>query len=497
MAFRATYLAVVAVTLIGQLTALGFEMAVAARFGTGNAADALAFGLVLVVALTTEVSGWVSTLAVPLYLEARAVSAAAAAGFLRRMLGALIGLSAGAGLVALAGAPAVVGVLAPALRDDGTAMLRALVPMIVLVPLATLFAAALQANDRFIAAAARHLAWYGGGLVAVVLAAPAFGALAAPVGIVTGMTVFTLALGIGTVRLARDAGPGGPSLRRVAALLTPLLVLSAFSAANVAAERALAARLPEGGLAALTYAYRLLHFPLALFVVNAGTMLLPALSAHAAGGRDDAAGELTARAIRVTLACAVPLAALAMALAQPLTAAVLERGAFTASSTAMTATAIAWYAPGVIAMALVQVLYRAYQARQALWQLAWRAGAATAISVVLMTIGSMWLGFRGLPLGLTAAGFAGAALMLRGLPGAGATLWPGSRATAALATAGVAAFGAAWLARSAFADDPSLALLAGAPAGLAAYAAALFALAPSEARAVLAVFSPAASGRAA
>jgi putative peptidoglycan lipid II flippase len=495
MAFRATYLAVLAVTLIGQLAALGFEMAVAARFGTGPAADALAFGLVVLVALTGEVSGWVSTLAVPLYVEARAASPAAAAAFLRRMLAALIAITGGAALVLVAGAPALVNVLAPALGADGTALLRAFTPLIVLAPVATLFSATLQANDRFVGAAARQLAWYGGGLVAVVVMAPSLGAQAAPVGILAGMTLFTVGLGVGAMRPGRASGTRGPSLRRAAALLTPLLVLSAFSAANVAAERALAARLPEGGLAALTYAYRLLHFPLALFVVNAGAMLLPALSAHASGGRDDAAGALTGRAIRITLVCAVPLAALAMALAQPLTSVVLERGAFTASSTAMTATAIAWYAPGLIAMAIVQLLYRAYQARQALWQLAWRAGAATAISVVLMTIGSMWLGFRGLPLGLSLAGFMGAGLMLRGLPGGGRVLLPGSRTMAALAVAGVAAFTAAWLARSVFSDPAVLALVAGGAAGLAAYAAVLFAVAPSEARALFAVLVPAVPGR--
>ena len=77
MAFRATFLIVVGVTLVGQLAALGFEMAAAARFGTGRDADALAFALTLVFALTTEVVGWVSTLFVPLYVETAAASASA------------------------------------------------------------------------------------------------------------------------------------------------------------------------------------------------------------------------------------------------------------------------------------------------------------------------------------------------------------------------------------------------------------------------------------
>jgi putative peptidoglycan lipid II flippase len=468
-------------------------MAVAARFGTGAAADTLAFALVLVLSLTTEVSGWVSTLVVPLYVEARATSAAAAAAFLRRMLLALMMLVVLGAMAFGAAAPAIASLLAPTLGAAGTAMLRAFAPLIVLAPLATLFSAALQANDRFVGAAARQIAWYGGGLAAIVLVAPTLGPLAAPLGMLAGMALFTALLAGGALRLTAGGDAGGPALRRAAALLAPLVVLSACSALHVAVERALAARLPEGSLAALTYAYRLLHFPLALFVVNAGAMLLPALSAHAASGRDEAAGALMGRAIRVALVFAVPLAALTMALAQPLTTVVLERGAFTTSSTALTATAIAWYAPAAIALAIMQLLYRVYQARQALWSLAWRAGTATAMSIVLMTVCSAGLGLRGLPLGISLATFAGAALMLRGLPGL--ALLPGARALAGLGLAGVAAFAAAWFARSAFVDGAALALVGGGAAGLAAYAGVLFAVAPSEARTVLAVLAPAVSGR--
>jgi hypothetical protein len=46
---------------------------------------------------------------------------------------------------------------------------------------------------------------------------------------------------------------------------------------NVSVERGIAARLPEGSLAALTYAFRLLHFPVNLLLMNATLVLLPSL----------------------------------------------------------------------------------------------------------------------------------------------------------------------------------------------------------------------------
>src|SRR5437762_4209391 len=194
MSFRATFLVVVGVTLIGQLAALGFEMAAAARFGTGLDADALAFALTVVLALTTEVVGWISTLFVPLYVETRATSASAAAAFLRRVLTALV-IVVGAGAVILTlGAGAIIGALAPALGPRGVAVVRAFAPLVALIPLAGLFGATLHAQGRFVAASLRQLAWYGGGLAGIVGFGAVLGAVAAPLGMLAGVVAFTALL---------------------------------------------------------------------------------------------------------------------------------------------------------------------------------------------------------------------------------------------------------------------------------------------------------------
>jgi putative peptidoglycan lipid II flippase len=193
---------------------------------------------------------------------------------------------------------------------------------------------------------------------------------------------------------------------------------------------------------------------------------------------------------------AVPLAALAIALAQPLTQVLLERGAFTATSTAATAAAIAWYAPGVVAMAIVQILFRTYQAVHALWPLAWTVGAGMAVNITLMSALTSLFGFHGLPLASSVSGFVLVALMLVGLRGRvhglGGVLF--TRSTAAVAGAGVVAAAAAWTARGLAAGSAS-GLVTGAAAGVVVYAGALAALAPREARAALAAVVPAAYGR--
>ena len=499
MAFRATFLVVVGVTLVGQLAALGFEIAAAARFGTGLEADALAFALTLVFALTAEIGGWVSTLFVPLYVEARATSPSIAASLLRRVLAALvIVLGAGAILLALA-AGSLVEILAPSLGPRGVAIFRAFAPLIALVPLAGLFAATLHATGRFVAASFRPLAWYGGGIIGVVVVGPALGAVAVPLGMIVGVAAFTALIGGSALRDARapDGGGGGPSLAALARRLVPLAVLSAFVALNVAVERALAARLPTGSLAALTYGYRLLHFPVALFVVNATAMLFPRLSGHAVRGEMSSFDALVHRALGLAAVFAVPFAALAIALAEPLTALLLQRGAFTASSTAATATAIAWYAPGVVAMALNHVLSRAFQALHALWRLVWTVGAGLLLNVLLMPALTMLFGFRGLAFASSISAFVAVGLMLMALnehvPTLGGALV--TRATAAIVIAGVAGGVAATFARGLAGDSAMPQVLCGGVVGIAVYATVLFALAPGEARAMLATLAPTWSGR--
>src|SRR5712692_7848908 len=81
---RGTFLAVVTLSLAGQLCAVAYEVAVAGRLGTGSEADALALGLTLVVAVANEIVTWISILFAPQYIEARLrTGMVAATAFLR------------------------------------------------------------------------------------------------------------------------------------------------------------------------------------------------------------------------------------------------------------------------------------------------------------------------------------------------------------------------------------------------------------------------------
>ncbi|MBI3628099.1 MAG: polysaccharide biosynthesis C-terminal domain-containing protein [Candidatus Rokubacteria bacterium] len=501
---RRAFAGAVGVTLAGQLCAVAYEIAVAGRFGTGVEADALALALTVVIAVANEIVGWVSTLFVPHYIEAQQKAGATAAGsFFRASLGLLAGGTVLLMVGLIVASSSLAGLLAPgaAVRQIGAGLLRLFAPLVVLLPLSVLLAGALQAHGRFVVASLRQLCWYGVALVAVVALGRRLGPPAVAMGMVGGLVLFgaILALAIAARQgVPRGGEPAGPRIRRVLTSLLPLALASGANYVNIMVERGLAARLPEGSLAALTYAFRLLNFPMNLFLLNAATMLLPPLALHAARNDTAQLEALLRRALRLALVFTVPLAALAIALAEPAISVLLQRGAFTADSTRLTATALACYAPGLCGMAGVHVLSRAYQALQEVRRMAWTGIAVIVLNIVLMSLLTAIFGFPGLPLAMSVSGVTLFAVMLLAirprLPGLG----PGAVLASAGRTlvAGAVAAGCIAIVRGSVVAGAAPSLVAGAVVGTAAYALMLVALSRDDARLVLALVAPAWSRRA-
>ena len=281
------------------------------HFGTGIEADALALSFTIVVAVANEIAMWISTLFIPRVIEiATKRGPAAATHFFRRCLLMLIG---GTGVLALGFvlvASPLVSLLAPDLlvREPSGDLARLFAPLLVLLPLSVLLAGSLQAQGRFALAGLRQVCWYGITLASLLTLSHRLGPAAVPVGMVVGLGGFCLILG-GRVwmvgarvpRLAPTVSEPVSEIPPLGPALLPLALASIANYVNVGIERGIAARMPEGSLAALTYAFRLLHFPVNLLLVNATLVLLPSLARHAAREEHEALEALLVRALRLTL----------------------------------------------------------------------------------------------------------------------------------------------------------------------------------------------------
>jgi len=157
----------------------------------------------------------------------------------------------------------------------------------------------------------------------------------------------------------REAG-----VREVGRLLLPRLLGQMVFQVNMIAITALASLAEQSSLAvtAINYAYRLLAQPLSILGLSLGTVAFPTLAALANEGRLEEFRHTLARMIRVVLFLSLPVAALVLALRLPLVRFLLERKAFTAESTAATAQVLLFFALGLPAACVTEIVLRSFYA---------------------------------------------------------------------------------------------------------------------------------------
>ncbi|GAB1408058.1 murein biosynthesis integral membrane protein MurJ [Thermomonas brevis] len=179
-----------------------------------------------------------------------------------------------------------------------------------------------------------------------------------------------------------------PQVRKVGRLMLPTLFSSSVAQVNLLVGTAFASVLVDGSQDWLYYSDRLIEFPLGLFGVALGTVILPHLSRRHADA--DATGYNASLdwGMRTALLVGVPAGLGLMLLAEPLTATIYNYGKFTAHDTRMSAISLTVMAVGIPGFMLSKVLAPAFYARQdtktpmraAIWTVAVNVALTLAIT---------------------------------------------------------------------------------------------------------------------
>lgn len=357
---------------------------------------------------------------------------AALKSFIDHMAGALLAVVlvvAGIGVLA---APAVAALFAPGSVNEPEKyqliadMLRITFPYLVFISMMALVASVLNSFGRFALPAATPVLHNLVVIAAMVwlreyfdvpVKALAWGVLAAGV---LQLAVLWPALGRLGLRPTFRNGFGHPDVRRVAKLMVPTLFSSSVAQLNLLVGTAFASMLVTGSQTWLYLSDRLVEFPLGLFGVAIGTVILPHLSRrHAA---TDSAGYAAALdwGLRLALLAGVPAAIGLLLLAEPLTSVVYQGNAFTAHDTRMAAMSLSAMSIGIPAFMLSKVLSPAFYARQDT-KTPMRAAIWTVAANVVLTIAfttPLWLydvpgAHAGIALATGLAGIFNAALLWR------------------------------------------------------------------------------------
>jgi putative peptidoglycan lipid II flippase len=122
----------------------------------------------------------------------------------------------------------------------------------------------------------------------------------------------------------------------------------------------LSAVVGAGGVAALYYAHRLTHLPLAIFGISLATAVLPRMSREAAAGDHEGLKKTLAFSLRTVFLIMVPASAGLMVLSEHIIRLLFQRGEFTAYSTSITSNALYYYTFGLAAFAGIKILVSAF-----------------------------------------------------------------------------------------------------------------------------------------
>jgi len=174
-------------------------------------------------------------------------------------------------------------------------------------------------------------------------------------------------------------------VQRILKLMLPTLFGSSIAQINLLLDTLIASFLISGSQTWLAQTDRLLEFPLGVFGVALGTVILPSLSRHHV--TTDRAGFSKALdwGLRTALLISVPAMLGLVILAKPMLATLFQHGRFTPHDVDMAGLSLAALSLGLPAFALVKVVAPAFYARQDT-KTPVRAGVVAMVANMVMNI---------------------------------------------------------------------------------------------------------------
>ncbi|MEU1164409.1 lipid II flippase MurJ [Streptomyces sp. NPDC005921] len=408
-------------SVAGALLGLIRDQSLARLFGAGRDTDAfLVAWTIPEFAATLLIEDGLAFALIPAFSMALARRAQGAAGDPVRALvaGTLPKLAlafAAVGALLVGGAPQLVEVLAPGLRDPGLAVdcTRLTATCVLTFGLAGYCSAALRAHRRFLAPAAIYVAYNAGIIAAMFALGGHWGVRSAAFGVAAGGALMVVVQLPALLRQLRHKAKVKAEARESAAvagaqplnlvLMATVLLFALCRQSQVLIERFLASHLHSGAISHLNYAQKVAQIPMTMSMMLC-TVTFPVVARALAEGDTERARRRVERDLSVAASVVLLGTAVVVACAPQLIQLLFQRGAFTPQDTAATAGVMRVYALGLLGQTLVGVLVRSYfSAGRATW---YPVAAMAAGIVVTSWIGALTVGSYGVT-GIAAANATG------------------------------------------------------------------------------------------
>ncbi|MBI2870126.1 MAG: murein biosynthesis integral membrane protein MurJ [Candidatus Omnitrophica bacterium] len=196
-----------------------------------------------------------------------------------------------------------------------------------------------------------------------------------------------------------------PGVRKILALMGPAAAGVMLHRLNVTIDLALGYTLGEGAVSSLWYGGRLMQFPLGLFAIAMGTVVLPTFSGQTAAAEMDKLKETLSFSLRTIFIIMIPASVGLIVLAHPIVQLLFERNAFDSVSTARAASTLMFYCLGLVAYSGGKILAPCFYALKDTRTPVRIVIAAVIVNLILNLILMQFLREAGLALATSISGF--------------------------------------------------------------------------------------------
>ncbi len=266
-------------------------------------------------------------------------------------------------ILLLSFAPLVVTIVAPGFGGETRTLCIKLVrisaPMYVFIIASAVYASVLQCHDKFLGSQIREVASHIPTIIAVVFFYKRFGIEAMAVALVVA-GVLRLLIELPFVNWGYKYKPDfkfkTPEFRLMLKRLPSALISASVAEINTLVDKAMASTLPTGTVSGLNYGHKLMNVFSGLLSSAIATAMYPQMIELIALDKKDELGRLVVKIINIFCVLMLPITLACVLFRTELVAAVFQRGAFDASSTALTSSIFGLYCIGLFFIACNTVI---------------------------------------------------------------------------------------------------------------------------------------------
>lgn len=206
-----------------------------------------------------------------------------------------------------------------------------------------------------------------------------------------------------------------PGVVKIRTLMLPALFGVSVSQINLLLDTFIASFLVTGSISWLYYSDRLLEFPLGLFGIAIGTVILPALSKKHVNAEGEGFSQTMDWGVRAIIFLGIPAMFGLIVLAKPMLIVLFMRGAFTLHTVEMASYSLTAYGFGLISFMMVKVLAPGYFSRQDTKTPVKYGIIAMVSNMVFNLIFAIPFGYVGLAIATSLSALLNTCLLYRGL----------------------------------------------------------------------------------